>query len=156
MAGFRGESGLFADICSPGKRRGRAVKSPVFILLPPWKRGSMSMDGRHWFKRPGKTGILLGEKRHGKTGGEDSEPGGTGHLGNREAIRRSNDLRGYPCPFSGLPFPGFRAQGKRASLLCSCPETMMDGMAPLNYLWAAHLKKTGWSRRFFPPADMTE
>ena len=30
---------------------------------------------------------------------------------------------------------------------------MMAGMVPLNYLWAAHLKKTGWSRRFFPPGE---
>lgn len=37
-----------------------------------------------------------------------------------------------------------------------CPETMMAGMVPLNYLWAAHLKKTGWSRRFFPPGNMPE
>ena len=32
----------------------------------------------------------------------------------------------------------------------------MAGMVPLNYLWAAHLKKTGWSRRFFPPGNMPE
>ena len=70
------------------------------------------------------------------------------------AIRRSNDLRGYP--FQRLIIPRLPCRGEACFPSLFCPETMMAGMVPLNYLWAAHLKKTGWSRRFFPPGNMLE
>ena len=56
-------------------------------------------------------------------------------------------------PFQRLIIPWLPCRGEACFPSLFCPETMMAGMVPLNYLWAAHLKKTGWSRRFFPPGE---